>query len=178
MKPLPDSELVAEVKKGNQRAFDALFLRWYPQVRRFILSITGDATLAEDLAQSVFMKLWNVRSSLTPDQSLRNYLFVLSRHAALDVLRSRRMLLCKQLDEVSSEVSAPEESSQMAEYNETYSRLQHVVSEMPPQRQAVFKMSRFESKSAKEIADSMGLSVRTVEKHIELALKDIRRSLN
>lgn len=178
MKPLPDSELVAEVKRGNQRAFDALFLRWYPQVRRFILSLVKDPALSEDLAQTVFIKVWNARGMLSPQLSIRSYLFVLSRNAALDVLRSKHYLLQQDIPDAPLEVSAPEESFHQAEYKETYSRLLRIVSTMPPQRQAVFKMSRFQSKSAQEIADTMGLSIRTVEKHLELALKDIRHSLN
>ena len=115
---------------------------------------------------------------LSPQLSIRSYLFVLSRNAALDVLRSKHYLLQQDIPDAPLEVSAPEESFHQAEYKETYSRLLRIVSTMPPQRQAVFKMSRFQSKSAQEIADTMGLSIRTVEKHLELALKDIRHSLN
>ena len=177
-KTLSDSELVAAVKAGDSHAFDALFLRWYPQVRRFIQSLVKDPALSEDLAQTVFIKLWNARTILSPDQSFRNYVFVLSRNSVLDVLRSKHYLLRKDIPEAPVEVLSPEQSFYQAEYNETYSRVLRVVAEMPPQRQTVFKMSRFQSKSAREIAASMGLSVRTVEKHLELALKDIRQSLN
>ena len=93
MKSLPDSELIAAVKRGDQSAFDALFLRWYPQVKRFILSLVKDPALSEDLAQTVFIKVWNARGMLSPQLSIRSYLFVLSRNAALDVLRSKHYLL-------------------------------------------------------------------------------------
>ena len=49
---------------------------------------------------------------------------------------------------------------------------------MPPQRRQVFKMSRFQQRSSDEIARELGLSVRTVEKHIQLALQDIRKYLS
>lgn len=178
MKALSDSELVSAVKTGDTRAFDTLFMRWYPQVRRFIQSLIKDPAMSEDLAQTVFIKVWNAREVLSPEQSFRNYLFVLSRNSVLDVLRSKAYHLRKDVPDPPVEVSSSDQSFYQAEYNETFSRVLRVVSEMPPQRQAVFKMSRFQSKSAQEIADNMGLSVRTVEKHLELALKDIRKSLN
>jgi RNA polymerase sigma-70 factor (ECF subfamily) len=178
MKAQSDSELVSAVKLGDSRAFDTLFMRWYPQVRRFIVSLIKDQALAEDLAQTVFLKVWNNRAVLSPEQSLRNYLFILSRNAVLDVLRSKNYKLRKDVAEAPVEVVSSYESFHQAEFRETYSRVLRIIAEMPPQRQSVFKMSRFQSKSAQEIADTMGLSVRTVEKHLELALKDIRRQLN
>jgi len=178
VKTLSDNELVIAVKGGDTRAFDALFMRWYPQVKRFILSIIKDPAISEDLAQTVFIKVWNARGMLSPEKSLRNYLLVLSRNAVLDVLRSKQYLLRKDTPEAPLEISSSEQSNYRAEYMETYSSIMKIVSAMPPQRQAVFKMSRFQSKSAREIADSLGLSVRTVEKHLELAMKDLRRSLN
>ena len=59
-----DSELIAFVKKGDSRAFDAVFLRYYPQVHRFMQALVKDDTLAEDLSQMVFMKVWLYRDRL------------------------------------------------------------------------------------------------------------------
>jgi RNA polymerase sigma-70 factor (ECF subfamily) len=63
-------------------------------------------------------------------------------------------------------------------YAETNARLQKDIESMPAQRRTVFKMSRYEHMSNLEIAIKLNLSVRTVEKHIELALKDLRKSVN
>jgi RNA polymerase sigma-70 factor (ECF subfamily) len=63
-------------------------------------------------------------------------------------------------------------------YVETNARLRSDIESMPPQRRTIFKMSRYENLSNMEIAIRLNLSVRTVEKHIELALKDLRRSMS
>ena len=89
-KAFSDSELIAAVKAGDERAFDALFLRWYPQVRKFLLILVKNKALAEDLAQTVFMKVWLYRDRLDPAKSLKNYLLVLSKNSALDVFKSER----------------------------------------------------------------------------------------
>lgn len=174
---LSDAELTAAVRSGDDRAYDAVFLRWYPQVHRFLLTLVKENTLAEDLAQSVFMKLWLFRARLNPAQSLKNYLMVLARNAALDFFRSKYHSM--QADMATPpERTAPERTEQKAELTEVNIRIRQAVEEMPAQRREVFKMSRVQQLSSEEIAEKLGLSVRTVEKHLQLALKDLRKFLN
>ncbi len=174
---LSDSELTAAIRDGDDRAFDALFLRWYPQVHRFLLTLVKETSLSEDLAQGVFMKLWLFRSRLNPSQSLKNYLMVLARNAALDFFRSKYHTLEADVA-TPPEETAPERTEQKAEFTEINIRIRQAVKEMPAQRQEVFLMSRVQHLSNEEIAHKLGLSVRTVEKHIQLALKDLRIFLN
>lgn len=174
---LPDAALTAAVKEGDDRAFDALFLRWYPQVRNFLLSLVRENALAEDLSQSVFMKVWNNRDRLDPSLSLKNYLFILARNGALDYFRSKRHLIITDTERP-PEKTAQERTEAQTEYVEVHSQILRIVDNMPPQRRQVFKMSRFQQRSSDEIARELGLSVRTVEKHIQLALQDIRKYLS
>ena len=176
-KAFSDSELIAAVKAGDERAFDALFLRWYPQVRKFLLILVKNKALAEDLAQTVFMKVWLYRDRLDPAKSLKNYLLVLSKNGALDVFKSKRFLTTDVKD-APIEKAGGDRAEYRMEYGEAYSRIVRAVEEMPDQRKQIFKMSRFQSMPNDRIASELGLSVRTVEKHIQLALKDIRKYLN
>nr|WP_229028866.1 sigma-70 family RNA polymerase sigma factor [Alistipes shahii] len=61
---------------------------------------------------------------------------------------------------------------------ETAEQVEIIVGKMPPQRQQIFRMSRFEHMPSREIAEQLNLSVRTVDKHLELALKELRKYLN
>ena len=176
-KALSDSELIAAVKDGDERAFDALFLRWYPQVRKFLMILVKNKALAEDLAQTVFMKVWLYRDRLDPAKSLKNYLLVLSKNGALDVFKSKRFLTTDVKD-APIEKAGGDRTEYRMEYSEAYSRIVRAVEEMPDQRKQIFKMSRFQSMPNDRIASELGLSVRTVEKHIQLALKDIRKYLS
>ena len=171
-----DSELVAAVKTGDEHAFNAMFLRWFPQVKKFLTMLLKDPALAEDLAQTVFMKVWLYRDRLEPSKSLRNYLLVLSKNGALDVFKSKRFLTDTKVAPV--EKPGADRTEYRTEFGEAYSRILRAVEEMPDQRKQVFKMSRFQSMPNDRIASELGLSVRTVEKHIQLALQDIRKYLN
>lgn len=175
-KSFSDSELVAAVRDGDTGAFDAMFLRWHPQVRKFLAMLLKDAALAEDIAQAVFMKVWLYRERLNPEQSLKNYLFVLSKNSALDVFRSRRYLTdCGETPPEKADSITPEHT---AELEETRSTIVRTVEEMPSQRKLIFKMSRYRSMPNESIAKELGLSVRTVEKHLQLALNDIKKNLS
>ena len=173
---MTDSELVAAVRAGDRRAFDALFLRWYPQVHRFLRALVKEDALAEDLAQSVFVRVWLHRERLDPSKSLKNYLFVLSRNGAIDVFKSKRHLVEESVERPPEEVS-PDRAEYRAEFMEANVRVLRAVEKMPPQRRAVFVMNRYQQLSAEEIAKMLGISVRTVEKHLQLALENLRNFL-
>ena len=146
-------------------------------VLNFTRGLVKNPVVAEDIAQNSFMKLWLNRFSLQPDLSIKNYLCVLSRNESINYLRSgqaRNVTLGAQQE--------PHLQAQTAEdwinYAETNTILRNNIEALPPQRRAVFMMSRYEHMSNVEIAVKLNLSVRTVEKHIELALKDLRHSMS
>lgn len=139
-----------------------------------MLALVKDDTLAEDLSQMVFMKVWLYRDRLDETLSLKNYLIVLARNSALDVFKSKYHMVMSRSG-ILPEETDPGRAEHRVEFQEARLRILKVVEEMPPQRREVFKMSRFCSLSNEEIAHLMGLSVRTVEKHIQLALQQLRK---
>lgn len=123
------------------------------------------------------MKLWLNRMSLQPALSVKNYLCVIARNEAINYLRSaqsRNVELAVQQDVQQQEPTADDWLS----FAETNTLLRNNIEALPPQRRTIFKMSRYEHMSNMEIAVKLNLSVRTIEKHIELALKDLRRSMS
>lgn len=159
-------------------AFEAIFHRYYPMVLNFIRGMVKDGGLAEDIAQNIFMRLWLNRAVLDRTKSLKNWLCVLARNEAINVLRSK----CSKVLAFQAEVPDTQLSDRTVEdwYNfvETNERLRSYIETMPLQRREIFKMSRYEHRSNMEIAVMLNISVRTVEKHIELALKGLRKYTN
>lgn len=176
----PDSRLIADLCRegADKAAFERLFHRYYPMVLNFTKALVKNPVVAEDIAQNSFMKLWLNRFSLQPDLSVKNYLCVISRNESINYLRSgqaRNVTLGAQQEPRLQDDPTAED---WLNYAETNTILKTNIEALPPQRRAVFMMSRYEHMSNVEIAVKLNLSVRTVEKHIELALKDLRRSMS
>ena len=179
-KKYPDERLVADLcREGvDIDAFERLFHRYYPMVLNFTASLVKNQAVAEDIAQNCFMKLWLNRFSLHPSQSIKNYLCVLSRNDSINYLRSARSKSVGLGSQFESHMQNPNNVEDWMTFAETNIRLRHNIEALPPKRRAIFMMSRYEHMSNMEIAVKLNLSVRTVEKHIELALKDLRHSLS
>ena len=116
--------------------------------------------------------MWIGRERLDEDRSVSNYLLVSVRNEIYDWLSLKynsAVVRCSAPPE-SEDYSADIEESMAV--LETSGRLDRIISSMPPQRQKVFMMSRYRGMSSKEISEALDISVRTVERHIHLALKD------
>lgn len=180
-KKYSDGKLIESLLSGSGDvdAYELIFHKYYPMVLNFIKGMLKDNVRAEDVAQNIFMKLWLNRHSLHKDQSLKNYLCVLARNEVINILSSkasRYVTLHAQLPDTYSDRG--QDVDERLAFLETNAKLRQDIEAMPPQRRMVFKMSRYENMSNIDIAIKMNLSVRTVEKHIELALKDLRKSMN
>ena len=162
-----DRQLIRNLRKGDAKSFEELFDRYYDRFYAFACAL-----------QNVFLKLWIGRERLDEDRSVSNYLLVSVRNEIYDWLSLKynsAIVRCSAPPE-SEDYSADIEESMAV--LETSGRLDRIISSMPPQRQKVFMMSRYRGMSSKEISEALDISVRTVERHIHLALKDLRNLLS
>ena len=172
-KTLSDKELAEGIVKGDETCYEKFFMRYYVIVRKFIMGFIGDQAAAEDLAQELFIRLWNRRLSIDPKKSLRSWLVVSARNAALNWLKMRSRNPETPIDD-SDDFVVDVRPLEPLYFRQLEMELNNAIAAMPDRRKQVFKMSRMDHLSNEEIADRLGLSVRTVEKHIELALKNLR----
>lgn len=180
-RPLPDisdQKLVVLLKRDDLKSYEALFHRYYDLFLTFTKRVVrgGEHAAAEDIVQEVFMQLWLGRDRLDEHRSLYNLLFTMTKHRIYDHFRRRYNLEAlrrplSEFDAVSDEAESPESGLEAEQLRQTIAR---TVAAMPPQRRTIFALSRQENLSRQEIARRLGVSVRTVDKHLELALREIR----
>lgn len=174
MTPEKEKELLTALSKGNQSAFDSLYLFYAPKVREFVFRLLKNPGEAEDVTQNIFLRVWEKRRELGGTRSLRSYLYTMARNAVFDIF-SHSIVEDKYMHSAAERRDAP--LSEKIETEELALLIAVAVDRMPEQRRRVFSLSRYEELSNKEIAERLNLSVKTVERHMTAALSQLRRLL-
>lgn len=176
---LPDTELFIrrtfdiDPKKGCELLFRLYYRPMCTHAVRFVYS----KEIAEDLVADVFYTFWNKQAYQSVNQSFRAFLFRSVRNRAYNYL-ANEFKKSDSLDSVAQQETALSNGPEaIMRYNELYQKVDELVAGLPPQCRNAFILNRFEGKRAKEIAQEMQLSVRTVEVHIAKALATLRDGL-
>ena len=169
--------LLRQLKRGDMDSYEILFHRYYPTYFHFAKGMLKDEKTAEDITQNVFMKVWMNREALDETKSIKNYIYVLSKREILNHFRAKyhtQVILTEKIHDFDVPEEIQTSDLELVELKET---VQEVIKQMPPRRRHIYFLSRFKSLSNKEIAQQLGLSIRTVEKHIQLAVRTFREQL-
>ena len=136
---------------------------------------TSSREAAQDVVQDVFLKVWEKRDTIDPSKSLKALLYTITGRLSLNYLRSRKQPIDPLPD---TGLSDNEPSVEMRLDAEIVGKgLKRCIEELPPRRREAFVLSRYEELSHKEIAEVMGLTPRTVNTHISLAIRTLRQCL-
>lgn len=169
--------LIFQIQRDNEYAFKQLYQEYYAKVVTFIAGIIKKREIARDLAQDVFVNLWLNRKTLDVSRNLQNYLFVASRHAAINYLKKELSVTSEPIEAMHTDIGSDITVEDTLFAKEIRLLIEMIVSEMPEQRQRIYRMSREEGMSNEEIAGRLGISKRSVENQVSLALKEIRQAV-
>lgn len=169
-----DIILLQLIRQGDKLAFKHLFDTYFTPLCRFVHSYIADTTVAEELVLDIFTYLWENRRTLQIHLSFKAYLFQAARNKCLNELRQKRRFVS--LDEVSGELSE-EMNTFGLEADELYHLIREAVMALPDKCRDVFRLSREENFTNKEIAEHLQISPKTVEAQITKALKRIKAHL-
>jgi len=167
--------MINEFREGHEDSFNALYKEFYRPLRYFALKIVDDEQEAEDIVTESMVKLWQRRTRFSDIQQIKSFLFTITQHAALNVLRNRR----RQSDKrkfVAEEAESANNTTFFDELvlTELISKIAAEVEKLPKAQREVFKLSYFEGFSTEEIRDSLGMNPAAVYTNRKRALQSLR----
>ena len=171
----PVAQWTERVRQGDARAFEALFRSLYPPLVRFAAGLAGEADEADDLVQEAFVRLWERRTTLDPERSVRALLYRTVRNLAYNRTRDRSRR--RHLLESHEPPEASPRADVVLEARHTAEHLRRAVAALPERQREAFLLTRVEGLSHTDVADVMGIAAATVNVHLVRALKTLRSSL-
>lgn len=164
-----------EDNKILYQAFQRVFEQYYNTLCNYALNYLNEIATSEDVVQEVFTRIWEKRKDLIQSDTIRFYLFSAVRNNCLTYMQKEKRAGITALNdyEVSDEPRNNLEDTAQPEVDYK-AKLSEAMNQLPPKCREVFLLSRMSNQSYKEIADSMEISVKTVENQIGKALKILR----
>ncbi len=172
-----DKEYVECLKRDDFVAFDALFRKYSVSLYAFALSITRDSFAAEEVTQLVFLKVWEKREQIKEHLSFKSFLFSVAYHETISWLRKEKSEKMRIGEFVRISGFQTNETEQAVEFRNIEGLANQLIQEMPEKRKEIFKLSREQGFTNKEIAEKFGISIKTVENQMTSALKYLREKL-
>jgi RNA polymerase sigma-70 factor (family 1) len=172
---IEDKELMDRLRSGDDLALKLIYDKYWNQLFMSAFNMLQDQQVCEDVIQEIFINLWNKRQQIEIKVSLRAYLFASTRY---EVYRQVRLGSVQEsiFDQIHERLESPSEYGNI-EYKELLSQINSIVDKLSTKCKVVYKMSREEQLSHKEIANQLDISTKTVENHLNKALRQLRTSL-
>lgn len=179
------NKLIEGLSCGNRVAFECIFRKYFPRIRLFAFRMINNDEDSRDIAQDVFVALFNNTKRITSEALLKSWLFKMTRNACLNYIKHKKVeqkyLDFIKLDDPSLNLymlSFLEEKEAEHLREEIMNEVMTIISTMGDSVQKVFVLSKFQHKKNKEIAEITGLHIKTVEKHLSRAMKRLKNELS
>lgn len=170
---------IGNIKSGDEQAFELLFRKYYLRLCGFANKFIANTAESEEIVQEVFLNIWEKRTQLNMNDAIRPYLFKSVQNLCLNFIEHRKVVdnyyaVIEFLYKNQAEDFSAYES---VIYSEFQSKVDRAVDLLPDECRKIFLMSRHEELKYNEIAEKLGLSVKTVETQMGRALTKLKTEL-
>ncbi len=173
-----DSELVENIRQGDIKSFEQVFKLHGDGLIRYAFTIIKDTDEAQDMVQQLFIILWTKREQIDVNTSLKSYLYKSVYNAGLNKIKQKNVRESyAQYVNYTADGKTPA-ASHAIENKEIRQAIENAINDLPEQCRIIFRMSKFDLLKYQQIADQLGLSVKTVENQMGKALKHMRIRLS
>ena len=172
---MDDIFLLQLIKNGDKQAFKYIFDTYFTALCRFMYLYLGNTQEAEDIASDILASIWENRKKIEIRLTFKAYLFQAAKNRCLNAIRDRKATVS--LDDINGQDTPQVNVTDSLETEELNHLIQEAILSLPDKCREVFLKSRTNNLTNQEIAESMDISVKTVEAQITKALKQIRKFL-
>ena len=173
---LAEETVWKKIQQKKIEAFECYYQEHYKSFFLMAYKYLKDSSQAEEIVNDVFLKIWEDGSKINIETSLKSYLYRSIINRCINLIHKNKKEQVKRVELN----SLPEEGYELKQIEETelQLRLYAAIDKLPDQCKKVFEMSWFEDLKQQEIADKLGISIKTVKNHITLALKQLNKSMD
>ena len=171
-----DELLVKRLISGDDKAFEKIYYKYQKRLYHFALKLTKESSIAEEVLQEVFVKLWINREQIGP-VNLKAYIYKMVGNRALNHLRAKayREEAGKKIHESQAGSNNPTETTIL--FNEYEHLLREIIQQLPPRKREIYLLSEHKGKSSLEIARQLNVSVKTVQNSLSETIKLMKTRL-
>lgn len=178
---IESGQLLTSLQKGDEEAFAYVFKTFYPPLFNYAGRILRDEEQANDVVQDTFCRLYENRSNITIHISLKSYLYRSVYNNCIDLIRHKKVanayVDAKMLDFYFSRIiQLPEAELKMLD-EDIGEAIREAIAHLPERCRQIFCLSKLEGLSNKQIAEQLGISVKTVETQMTTAFVRLRKEL-
>lgn len=168
--------LLQKLKDGDIHALEVIFKKHYSNLNRYLLLLFKNELLVDNIAQDIFVYLWENRETIEVKSSLESYLFTAGRYKALNQIRNFKLHEAI-MQKISTSMFYSATNENELEFRELEDIINSAINELPERCRKIFMLSRDEEMSYKDIAAFLDISIKTVEGQMSIALKKLRSAL-
>lgn len=171
-----ENNLIRSLKDGDKKALTSIYDTYWQPLFIASYGLLKNKEVCEEIIQDVFIDIWNRRAEIEIKVSLQSYLYACVRYKVFSEFRKNKIIRVELIEDLNTRFQyATPETKVM--YKELELHIASIVEKLPIKCQTVYKLSRNEDLTHKEIAEQLNISPKTVENHITNALKVLRASL-
>jgi len=161
---------------GKEDGFKYLYDHFHKKIIGYCINKGLSREESEEITQEIFVKIWKNIDKIERGQNIRSYIFTSAKNIIIDSFRKKaKEIAAKEYQYYFLGYSLETENNVL--FNELKNEVDRTLEDMPDIQEIIFKMSRFKGYSNIEIAEELGISVKTVEAHITKAIKKFRQTL-
>ena len=168
--------VIIQLKTGDEKAFEKVYREYYKGLCAFASQYLADTDECEEIVQDVMMWLWENRSSLLPEMSVKSLLFTIVKNKCLNSI-SHAQIKQRVHEQLYAKFEEQFEDPDLYLEGELMTMLDIAIQALPEDYRAAFTMNRFDNCTYAEIAEKMNVSSKTIAYRISQALKILREEM-